>query len=201
MDDYYMGTILAWAGSFAPRNFQFCQGQLLQVSQYSALYSLLSTTYGGDGRMSFGLPDLRGRSPMGAGRGPGLTMRQRGNYLGREVEQLAVPQLALHTHVLTGQVTIEFPGIPATNTPGTYSSPGQNKNRVVAAVPDMGEEEIKAYSEDEPNTNLRPIGSQLTDITGGEIGSTGGNQGHNNIHPACVVNYIICIQGLFPSRP
>ena len=91
MAEPFLGEVIMFGGNFAPRNWAFCEGQLLLISQYSALFSILGTTYGGDGQTTFGLPDLRGRVPVGAGQGPGLTNRPLGQRSGQETVALTNP--------------------------------------------------------------------------------------------------------------
>ena len=97
-DEPFIGEVRMFAGNFAPRSYAFCNGQLLQIAQNTALFSILGTTYGGDGRTTFGLPDLRGRTPIGAGRGPGLTDRRAGQRVGQETVALTEGAIASHNH-------------------------------------------------------------------------------------------------------
>lgn len=170
--DGYLGEVKMFAGTFAPVNWAFCWGQLLQVSQYSSLYALLGTQFGGDGINDFGVPDLRGRIPVGSGTGPGLTPRSPGQMSGAENVTLSVAQLPTHTHIVqcdgTSTATVDIPtnNIPAKTTPGSgYAT--------VAATATM-------------NANM--------------LSGAGGNQPHNNMPPWGCLNYIICVEGLWPPR-
>ena len=155
-----------FAGNFAPRQWAFCDGQLLPISSNSALFSILGTTYGGDGRTTFALPDLRGRVPIHQGHGPGLSDYRLGQKSGAENVTLTVAQLPSHNHSVGGSESGATKG-PENAVPGT---PG-------------------AYS---PSADVQMAASM--------IGNTGGNQGHPNLQPYTVVNFIIAVQGIFPSR-
>ena len=102
MSEPFIAQVTMFAGNFSPRNWSFCNGQILSISQNSTLFSLLGTTYGGDGRVTFGLPDLRGRVPMHWGSGPGLTPRVIGEKGGSEAEQLSVSHMPAHSHFQRG---------------------------------------------------------------------------------------------------
>jgi len=176
----FMGQITIFGGSFAPRGWALCQGQLLAISQYSALFSLLGTTYGGDGRTTFGLPDLRSRCAIGMGQGPGLTPRTQGERIGQETVILTQNELPSHSHQLIGS-----------NADGTTADPTNAtlaKNNVVVergspAIP------VNGYSSAAANVGM-----------GASIGNTGANQSHNNMQPSIALNYIIALVGLYPSR-
>jgi microcystin-dependent protein len=167
----FTGEIRIFAGNFAPRAWAFCDGQLLAISQNTALFSLLGTTYGGDGRTTFGLPDLRGRVPMHAGTGPGLTTRLPGQTGGQEQVTLIESQIPAHTH----------------------------QAKASSEVPDTNSPE-DAVSAQKVRTHLYNTG--LSDVNMGTtaISSTGGSQAHDNMQPYQCLNYIICLQGLYPSR-
>lgn len=171
ISDPTIGQITMFAGNFAPRNWAFCDGQLLPISENSALFSILGTTYGGDGRTTFGLPDLRSRVPIHAGRGPGLTERRLGAKGGSETNSLTQNQLPSHSHSLQG-----------TSEPGTSNSPDGN-------IPAVNRDGILHYG----STANVGMGS-------GSIGETGGGQPVNNMQPYLGINYIIALQGIFPSR-
>ena len=171
VSDPLLGSIMLFAGNFAPRGWAFCDGQLLPISSYTALFSILGTTYGGDGRTTFALPDLRGAVPMGARQGPGLTNRQLGSRTGTETTTLTVNNLPSHNHGLVGS-----------SSPGSSSSPDGN-------VPAVNRDGILHYGS-EPNANMNTAG----------ISNTGGNQPANNMQPSLALNYCIALQGIFPSR-
>lgn len=166
-----LGSIMLFAGNFAPRGWAFCDGQLLPISQNSALFSILGTTYGGDGRTTFALPDLRSRVPVGPRQGPGLSNRQLGSRFGAETTTLTVNNLPSHTH-----------GLKSSNAPGNSNSPEGN-------VPAVNRDGILHYGSD-ANTDMSTAG----------ITNTGGDQPVNNMQPGLAINYCIALQGVFPSR-
>ncbi len=144
----FIGQIILFAGNFAPRGFALCQGQLLSISQNSALFSLLGTTYGGDGTSSFGLPDLRGRVVMQQGTGPGLSNRTLGQKFGTETESLQVNQLPAHNHVIvvsaptddpkdanTAGVMMGKPGGAPANKAVQFTGDGDGHNNVQPSMP------------------------------------------------------------------
>lgn len=181
----FLGQIIMFGGNFAPRGWALCDGQLLAIQQYSALFSILGTTYGGDGRTTFGLPDLRGRAPIHAGRGAGLTPRGLGARGGSETTTLTTAQMPNHSH--SAQFSETASQIAAHEGPGNKSEP--NPGNVLAEIPN-------GYRAGEANTHID--GGQITATV--TIGNTGGGQPVNNMQPFQVVNYIIALQGTFPSR-
>jgi microcystin-dependent protein len=168
MSEPFIAEIRIFAGNFAPRSWAFCDGQLLPIAQNTALFSLIGTTYGGDGRTTTALPNLQGRAPMHPGRGPGLTSRRLGEKAGTNAVTLSSVQLPSHSHALTSFDT------PTSNAPS--SSVG------ISAAP--------IYAPDE----------NMVDMADNIIGDAGGNQAHNNMQPFLGVNFIIALQGLYPSR-
>ncbi len=172
MSDPYVGEIRMFAGTFAPRGYALCDGQLLLIADNAALFSLLGTTFGGDGRTTFGIPDLRGRAPIHFGSGPGLTPRTIGSAGGAEQVAVTTPQLPAHTH------TWQASGSPASET--------QPQDNVVG-----GNLDVDAYA---PSTS--PTAPMATSA----ITSTGSSQPHQNMQPYLVINYIIALVGTFPSR-
>lgn len=171
MSEPFVGEIRMFAGNFAPRGWAFCDGQLLAVSQNDALFSLLGTIYGGDGRTTFGLPDLRGRLPIHAGSGPGLSPRRLGAKGGAENVTLTVNQLPSHTHTFSGSTA-----------PGTQSNPAGN---VLA-----GRAGDNTYVED----------TALTAMSSSSVSNVGGSRSHTNLMPFLCINFIIALFGIYPSR-
>lgn len=175
MSDPFIGEIQIFAGKFAPRGWALCNGQLMSVQQNTALFSILSTMYGGDGRTTFALPNLMGRAPMGVGSGAGLTPRSQGAQVGSSAVTLLTTQMPAHTHPV-GATTIE----------GDLSAPNGN----IWAQMD-GKPAPKAYSNSAPNVTMNPMA----------IGVAGGSQPHNNMQPYLALNFIIALDGVYPSRP
>jgi len=173
MADPFLGEIRMFGGNFAPRDWAFCDGQLLQINLNTALFSLLGTTYGGDGRTTFGLPDLRGRAPVhfGASSGSGASIPL-GATGGSESVALTPSQLPLHGH------TMEVSSDPATT-----GSPAGN---FVAKQHRFG-----------PAIHAEP--NDLIDLHSGALEATGG-AAHENMQPYQVLNFIIALMGVFPSR-
>lgn len=170
MSEPFVGEIRMFAGNFAPRGWAFCDGQLLAVSQNDALFSLLGTIYGGDGRTTFGLPDLRGRIPIHAGSGPGLSSRRLGAKFGTEGETITVNQLPSHGHSLQ-----------ATSTTATQRQP------VGSAL---------ATSQGQVYTEIADARTMNTQ----SITNVGGSQAHTNLMPFLCIHFIIALFGIYPSR-
>ena len=172
MSEPFIAEIRIFAGNFAPRSWAFCNGQLLPVAQNTALFSLVGTTYGGDGRTTFGLPDLQGRAPMHPGRGPGLTARRLGERTGAETATVSDAQMASHSHTARGSENAASASAPA----GNYVARGAGRgvNRYLNADTSIGASK--------------------------ELLSTGGGQAHNNMQPFLSLNFIIALQGEYPSR-
>jgi len=174
MSEPFVAEIRIFAGNFAPRGWAFCNGQLLPISQNTALFSLIGTTYGGDGRSTTALPNLKGRAPMHPGRGPGLTARRLGQRGGSEMISLSEAQMPNHTHTLrasNGAADEEGTTSPANNTPGVP----ENANAIYGTA-----------------SNLTPMA--------GVLQNNGGSQPHNNLQPFLTMNFIIALVGLYPSR-
>lgn len=172
MAEPYVGEIRMFAGNFAPQGWAYCDGRLLAVSENDALFSLLGTTYGGDGVTSFGLPDMRGRLPIHAGTGPGLSPRRLGVKDGVEAVTVTVNQLPSHNH--------EFKG-----TDELAASPNPESNVVARSTV------VKAYiKNDVVNQNLNLD----------TLSHVGGSRSHTNLMPFLCVNFIISLFGIYPSR-
>lgn len=167
-----MGEIKMFAGNFAPRGWAMCNGQLLQISQNSALFSILGTTYGGDGRTTFALPDLRGRVAVHAGSGTGLIRKQLGQSAGEETVNITIKNLPSHSHTVKAVAEVGDEGLPNGNLLASNSSAN------------------KSYSTLSANATMNKE----------MVENTGGNLPVNNMQPYLTVNYIICIEGIYPSR-
>lgn len=174
MSDPFVGEIRMVGFNFAPKGWAQCNGQLLPLSQNTALFSLLGTFYGGDGKSTFALPNLEGSAPMDQGQGPGLSARYLGEVSGSPSSTLLTSEMPSHTHVARA------------NAEGsTTSDPASSIWTQVAPIksPPYG-----------PATNLVTMSPQAVTIAGG-------SQPHNNMQPFLVVNFIIALQGIFPPRP
>jgi microcystin-dependent protein len=182
--DPFLAEIVMFGGNFAPRGWALCDGQLLAISQNTALFSLLGTTYGGDGRTTFALPDLRGRAAVHAGTGPGLTPRSLGQRSGSETNTLNALQMPAHNHVAALKVSSGNGATGAATQGASIATSGNTVDR--AFVPALN------YNNTAPDVTLNNASV--------ETGNAGANQSVNNMQPYEVVNYIICMQGAFPSR-
>jgi microcystin-dependent protein len=178
MDEPFLGTVVLFAGNFAPRGWAFCQGQLLPIAQNTALFSLLGTTFGGDGQTTFALPDLRGCVPVGTGQGNGLSNRTAGERGGQEQVTLTAAQMPAHNHQVTCQSASGDQSVPNGNSPAAAA-----QNRESGAYVDS---QYAAAT----NSTMAP----------GMIGPSGGNQPHENMPPFLAMNYIIALEGIYPSR-
>lgn len=174
-----MAEIRLFAGNFAPRTWAYCAGQILPINQNQALFSLLGTTYGGNGVNTFALPDLRGRVPMGTGTASGVETYQLGEVSGTNSVTATLANLPMHTHGASGSFAIS-----------AYSDSGDTGSSTgtyLAALSGL-------YSNKMPDTTLRPIN------VGVNAGVTGANQPMQIQQPYLGINYIICTMGIFPSR-
>jgi microcystin-dependent protein len=176
MSEPFIGEIRMFAGNFAPQGWAFCDGQLLSISQNLILFSLLGTSYGGDGRTTFALPDLRGRIPIHAGSAPDLTRRKLGEIGGQEVETLKPNQLPPHKHRHLLQASTDT------------AMESEPKNAVLSQA------QNELYVESDPNVSMHrdaigPIGIAPEAV-----------QPHDNMMPFCCVNFIIALFGISPSR-
>ena len=170
--DNFLGEISTVGFDFAPVGWSHCDGQLLPISQNQALFSLLGTTYGGDGRTTFALPDMRSRVPMHAGTGPGLTNRSIGQRFGAETITLIAADIPSHTHSVNVSTEAADKATPAGNLPA--------KAPVASTV---------IYGE----------AVSLTAGTTGQVQTTGGSA-HNNVQPYNTLNYMIALTGIYPPR-
>jgi microcystin-dependent protein len=167
----FLGEIMLFAGNFAPQGYAFCEGQLLPISQNTALFSILGTQYGGNGQTTFALPDLRGRAPIHAGQGPGLPLYDQGQFGGEATHTLSLVEMPQHSHVAV-----------ADTGNGTSSSPA-------GALPARDPAGTPAYG-----TNA------IASMSGNAIGVSGGGQPHNVQSPYLAMRWCIALQGVFPSR-
>lgn len=170
MSEPFIGMIVMFAGNFAPRSWAFCNGQLLSIAQNTALFSILGTTYGGNGQTTFALPDLRSRVPLHPGQGPGLSSYSLGQSAGTESDTLNTNQIPAHVHTFAQPASdgeAAEGGSPANTVPA--------KGGYYLATPDVF-------------------------MQGANTGPTGGSQPFSIIQPYLCVNFIIALEGIFPSR-
>ncbi len=168
----FLGELMCVGFNFAPNGWAQCNGQFLSIGANQALFSLLGTTYGGNGVTTFALPDLRGRTPMHAGQGSGLTNRNLGEIGGQENHTLLLSEIPAHNH-----------NIAVNNSVGSSSSPTNNY-----------------FAQNIEGTNEFSTTSNTT-MNAAVLQNTGGGQAHNNMQPYLVLNWIIALQGIFPSHP
>lgn len=172
MSDQYLGEIRMFSGNYAPQGWALCNGQMLQISQNEALYSLIKTNYGGDGTSTFALPDLQGRVAVHMGTNPNTgTAYPIGQKAGTETVTLTEAQLPSHTHTVSAQQLAGTSASPANNVWATST-----KN---------------VYSKAAPNGVM----------DSGVISSVGGNQAHDNVMPFTTLTFIIALQGIYPTKP
>jgi len=174
-----LGEVRMFAGNFAPRTWAFCEGQLLPINQNQALFSILGTIYGGDGRTTFALPDCRGRSVLGPGNGPGLSSYREGQKGGVETVTLQTSQIPSHSHTASGNATFSA-SAPNSKDP-------TNRNFALSGS-------LNLYTATAPNVDMALDTDQIT------LSNTGGGLSHENRSPWIAIYYVICLQGVFPSR-
>jgi microcystin-dependent protein len=174
MSSPFVAEIRIFPFNFAPTGWAFCDGQIVPISQNTALFSLLGTTYGGDGKTNFALPNMQGNAPMHFGQGAGLSLRDLGESDGSPTVTLLSSEMPSHTHLV-----------------GVSSAVADTK------VPDstmiLGRSAGGSVYE-------KPPGTPLSNLNSGSVGSSGGNQPHNNLMPYLVLNFCIALQGVFPPR-
>ncbi len=182
--DPYLGEIRLFAGNYAPQQWALCNGQLLQISEYDALYTLLGTTYGGDGQSTFGLPDLRGRVVVGVGTSASSgTPYVTGQLGGVEQVTLTNANLPVHTHSETQPTTLVVSAEAGTRNDPTNATFAKSANQIYSTA--------------------LPVTKQTTaaDIVQAATVPAGGNQPHENRQPLLCINYILSLSGVWPSRP
>ena len=178
MDTPFIGQIVLFAGNFAPRGWQLCAGQIMPIAQYTALFSILGTTYGGNGQTTFALPDLRGRVAVGQGQGPGLSSYDLGEVTGSESVSLMIPEMPAHNHMV--QVSS-----------GQADSATANNNYLAVANGSLAGDPVVVNTYN---------GTPTAILGNSSITVAGSSQPHSNIQPSLCINYIICLEGIFPSR-
>ncbi|MFQ6171954.1 phage tail protein [Oryzobacter sp. R7] len=174
MTDPFIAEIRLFPFNFAPRGWAFCDGQLLPISQNTALFSLLGTFYGGNGTSTFALPDLQGCVPVHPGQGPGLSDRVLGETGGSSAVTLLESEVPVHTHALAASAAAAFARSPSG--------------------------ELFANQSGGVNSYAAPGGAPAALLAAASLGPSGGNQPHNNLAPYLVVNFCIALQGIYPPR-
>lgn len=175
-----LAEVRMFAGNFAPRSWQLCNGQLLSIAQWTAVFALVGTTYGGNGQTTFGLPDFRGRLAVGTGNGAGLSSIVLGEMSGFNTTTLLTTNLPAHNHQVTGNITLQAA------TDGTLGSDANGRN--------IGPGNFYATPPPGDVANMAPITVNLpTSITGS-------NTPVSVMQPYLGINFIICVEGIFPSR-
>ncbi len=174
MSNPFLAEIRIFTGNFAPKGWALCAGQLMSISQNTALFSLLGTTYGGDGKSNFALPNLQGSAPMQAGQGPGLSLRDLGETAGEQTVTLLQTEMPSHAH---GVQCIATGGLSTPGPANTWSG------GLKGAPPAFAATGVN-------NVQMNPLALSVA----------GGNQPHNNMHPFLGLTFIIALQGVFPAR-
>jgi microcystin-dependent protein len=174
MSDVFIGQLMLVPYNFAPKGFAFCNGQLIPISQNTALFSLLGTTYGGDGKSNFALPNLQGRIPIGSGQAPGLSLYDLGQEGGSDTVALLVSEMPAHNH----NIQVDTLKSSATDPTNAYLAKGNNAG-----------------------TPYAPGNSSLTQpLAANALKAAGGGLPHNNLAPYLTMTWIIALQGIFPAR-
>jgi microcystin-dependent protein len=174
----YLGEIKLFGGNFAPSGWALCNGQLLAISQYAALFSILGTTYGGNGVQTFGLPNLQGRTPIHWGTGPGLTTRVLGEIDGTENVSLLISNMPAHNHLINASTTVATQVLPT--------------NFILA-------QSVDTAAGGAPSNFIEPTGANTT-LASTAVSMAGSSLPHDNMQPYLAVSFIIALVGVFPSR-
>ncbi len=177
MEPFFIAHVCMFGGSFAPRSWAFCHGQLLPISQYTALFSIVGTTYGGNGQTTFGLPDFRGRIPVGEGGGPGLSYMTLGEAAGTPITYLTVNNIPQHSHVPSASIPVKTSAGNTTNPANAVISGGNASTYAPAA---------------NATENLAGISAV--------VNPAGSSQPFANSMPSLGINFVIALEGIFPSR-
>jgi microcystin-dependent protein len=175
--DPFVAEIRIFPFNFAPKGWAWCDGQILPLSQNTALFSLLGTTYGGDGKSTFALPDMQGNAPMHPGQGPGLSLHDLGETAGTDTVSLLESEIPSHSHGLMSQAAQANRTSPATDAIARTQADQQGKG---------------PYA---------PAGATSAQLNAQAVTPAGGDQPHNNMQPYLTLNFCIALQGVFPSRP
>lgn len=191
--DPFIGQIVMFAGNYAPRNWAFCEGQIMSISSNAALFSILGTTYGGDGRVTFALPDLRGRVSIQPGNAPGLNYYRLGQSGGVESVVLTTAEIPSHTHMAQMQEQPISIAVNASDDEGDSDDPTD----AFWAKNSSGNEIYGSSGGTQMSSGAVTASMPQAQIT---VNQTGGSQAHTNIQPYLCINHIIALQGIYPSR-
>jgi microcystin-dependent protein len=178
MSEPFIGQIIQFGGNFAIRGYAMCNGQLLAIAQNTALFSILGTTYGGNGQTTFALPDLRGRAPIHWGQGPGLPNVSLGEQSGSPTQTLLVTQMPAHNHLIRANANNANDSLPA------------NAYPAAAIIPTDSNKSVSSYNSATDNTTMNA----------GAITPTGGSQPFSIMQPYLAITFLIALEGIFPSR-
>ncbi|OEK00316.1 hypothetical protein BFP97_01765 [Roseivirga sp. 4D4] len=190
MQNPFIATTIMFAGNFAPRSWAFCDGQLMPIAQNTALFSILGTTFGGDGRTTYGLPDMRGRVAVHPGHGPGLSFRKLGQRSGLEETTVNVLTMPYHTH--EANLTGAEMNVPVQSAPGEEDE----ANPAAGVLTNTGTDNFTSSG-----GNAAYNGGAGTQVAGTvSVQATGNGQAYNNMQPYLGVNFIIALFGIYPSR-
>jgi microcystin-dependent protein len=187
MAEYFLGQIVLFPFNFPPRGLAFCDGQLLPIAQNTALFALLGTFYGGDGKTTFALPNLQGTVPVGSGQGPGLSQRSLAERAGTETHTLTTQAMPRHTHNLTGTSVACHDGV------GNAQTPAGN----LLATESTGVTAM--YATAPANATMRS--GSIAASGSATVAPIGSGTAHENRRPYLAMNYCIALQGIFPQRP
>lgn len=193
--DMYLTSIMGWGPAWSPRNWTLCAGQLLAISQFTAVFSLVGTIYGGDGRTTFRMPDLRARVPVAAGQSPGTQFIPQGALIGSDTNTLTVLEMPVHNHTASLQNLIVQ--VATSSSDGTEDDPDGHIPAASNFGTGLSKQAVQAYA-----PTSAADGSLAGTAIGGSVivGNTGGSQPFSIVQPLQAIQFIFCLQGLYPPR-
>ncbi|PST81841.1 phage tail protein [Pedobacter yulinensis] len=200
MTEPYLGSIVLWAPNFAPRGWAYCLGQTLAISSNTALFSLLGTTYGGNGQTTFMLPNFGGRVPVGAGQSPGTSNYTLGQVSGTENVTITLAQMPMHTHVASGTLNGNV-SLAASAAQAQSHTPSTANNVLASPYDPNAASDVNGYISQAAGGTLVPLaGGSLSGNVAITVGVAGGSMPLPIMQPYLAINYIIALEGVFPSR-